>query len=102
MRYFVVTYIQKADGQFDESVQVVEKNLTNKINVTASVILDFKERKVVKARLAEAIPKDWDLIRNYYHSYYGVVIDQLEKAWPQEEQVPEDTKHEASSDQAST
>lgn len=102
MRYFVVTYIQKADGKFDESVQVVEKNLTNKINVTASVILDFKERKVIKARLNEAIPRDWELLRNYYHSVYGLVIDQLEKAWPQEEQVSEDTKHEASSDQAST
>ena len=102
VRYFVVTYIQKADGQFDESVQVVEKNLTNKINVTASVILDFKERKVVKARLSEAIPKDWELIRNYYYSFYGGVIDQLEKAWPLEEQVSEDETQETPPDQAST
>lgn len=85
VRYFVVTYIQKPDGKFDESVQVVEKNLTNKINVTANVILDFKESKVIKARLNESIPRDWNLLRNYFHQVYPQVIEQLELGWSKKE-----------------
>jgi hypothetical protein len=85
MRYFVVTYIQKPDGQYDEQVQVLERNLTNKVNITANVILDFKEKKVVKARLAEAIDRDWDLLRNYFHQVYPQVIEQLELGWSKKE-----------------
>ena len=94
MRYFVVTYIQKADGKFDESVQVVEKNLTNKINVTANVILDFKERQVVKARVTEAIPKDWYLLRNYFHQVYPQVIEQLELGWRKSEELKQESESE--------
>jgi len=85
VRYFVVTYIQKPDGQYDEQVQVLERNLTNKVNVTANVILDFKERTVVKARLNESIPRDWDLLRNYFHQVYPQVIEQLELGWSKKE-----------------
>lgn len=85
MRYFVVTYIQKPDGQYDEQVQVLERNLTNKVNVTANVILDFKEKKVVKARLNEALQRDWDLLRNYFHQVYPQVIEQLELGWSKKE-----------------
>lgn len=86
MRYFVVTYVLKPDGKFDEQVQVLEKNLTNKVNVTANVILDFKERKVVKARLNEAIDRNWDLLRNYFHQVYPQVIEQLELGWSKKEE----------------
>lgn len=85
MRYFVVTYIQKPDGQYDEQVSVLEKNLTNKVNVSANVILDFKEKKVVKARLNEALQRDWDLLRNYFHQVYPQVIEQLELGWSKKE-----------------
>lgn len=85
VRYFVVTYVLKPDGQYDEQVQVLERNLTNKINVTANVILDFKERKVVKARLNEKIDRDWDLLRNYFHQVYPQVIEQLELGWSKKE-----------------
>ena len=86
MRYFVVTYIQKPDGQYDEQVQVLERNLTNKVNVTANVILDFKEKKVVKARLNEALQRDWNLLRNYFHQVYPQVIEQLELGWSKKEE----------------
>jgi|14BtaG_2_1085337.scaffolds.fasta_scaffold04608_4 hypothetical protein len=79
MRYFVVTYIQKADGKWDESVQIAGKTLTNKLNVSANVILDFKEKVVVKARLEQALVRDFDLIRDYFYKIYPKVIDQLEK-----------------------
>ena len=85
MRYFVVTYIQKPDGQYDEQVSVLERNLTNKVNISANVILDFKEKKVVKARLNEALQRDWDLLRNYFHQVYPQVIEQLELGWTKKE-----------------
>jgi hypothetical protein len=86
VRYFVVTYIKKADGQYDESVQLVEEHLTNKINVTASIILDFKETKVLKARLEEPIERNWHLIRNYFYQIYPSIIDQIEKVWDKKEE----------------
>jgi hypothetical protein len=79
MRYFVVTYIQKADGKWDESVQIVDKSLTNKLNVSANVILDFKKNVVVKARLEQALVRDFDLIRDYFYKIYPKVIDELEQ-----------------------
>jgi hypothetical protein len=59
--------------------------LTNKVNVSANVILDFKEKKVVKARLNEALQRDWDLLRNYFHQVYPQVIEQLELGWTKKE-----------------
>ena len=79
MIYFVVTYIQKADGKWDESVQIVDKSLTNKLNVSANVILDFKKNVVVKARLEQALVRDFDLIRDYFYKLYPKVIDELEQ-----------------------
>jgi hypothetical protein len=42
VRYFVVTYYLKSDGQYDEAVQVVS-SLGKVISRTANVILDFEK-----------------------------------------------------------
>ena len=44
MRYLVIMYIKKPDGQVDEASTVV-KSLKSKDLAMASVILDFKEKK---------------------------------------------------------
>jgi hypothetical protein len=45
---------------------------------TASVILDFKELKVLKASLRDAtIPKDWDRIVGYYYPFYTKIMERL-------------------------
>jgi hypothetical protein len=80
-RYFAVTYILKADGKYDESVQLIEVRLTEYVNRTASIILDFKTKVVVKSRLDEPLVKDWDLIRNYFYGIYPSIIDDIEKSW---------------------
>jgi len=83
MRYFVVTYYLKQDGQYDEAVQVVS-SLGKVISRTANVILDFKEREVIKARMEQPIERDWDLIKDYYGKIYTQIIDSLEKSYPPE------------------
>jgi len=87
MRYFVVTYYLKADGRHDEAVQTVT-SLGKVLERSANVILDFKERRVIKARLEQPIEKNWDLIRDYYHKLYGQIIDSLEKSYPPENDAP--------------
>ena len=81
VRYFVVTYYLKQDGQYDEAVQVVS-SLGKVISRTANVILDFKEREVIKARMEQPIERDWTLIRDYYNKIYTQIISELEKNYP--------------------
>ena len=48
MRYLLVTYVKKANGQIDEQVGA-SRNLKERDIRTCNVILDFKEQKVEKA-----------------------------------------------------
>jgi len=80
VRYFVVTYYLKQDGQYDEAVQVVS-SLGKVISRTANVILDFKEQEVIKARMEQPIERDWTLIRDYYNKIYSQIISELEKQY---------------------
>ena len=83
MRYLVIPYILKPTGQSDESVRVEDK-LTKHHKTYANIILDFKTREVVKARMNEPIPRDWDKIYYYFVNIYPVIFNALENANPQE------------------
>lgn len=77
MRYFIVTYYRQPDGKTDEVV-ALDTRVRRRHLYSASVILDFKEQKVLKASLeGTVIPRDWDRIRDYYYQHYPEVIDQL-------------------------
>ena len=77
MRYLVITYYKKANGQTDEAMAVA-KNLKHRDLQMANVILDFKELKVLKAALRDtAIPKDWDRIVGYYYPFYPAIMERL-------------------------
>lgn len=79
MRYLILTYYKKADGQIDE-VMAVSKNLKTRDLQTANVILDFKELKVLKCSMGgEQVPKDWERIVGYYHQHYASTIERLFK-----------------------
>jgi len=82
MRYFIVTYISKPDGKYDEVIKVAEK-LTTKMVRSANIILDFKNRTVEKARLETPIQRDFTLIRDYFDKIYTQIIGELEKNYPQ-------------------
>jgi hypothetical protein len=79
MRYLILTYYRKPDGKIDESMAVSRRVKPSDLQ-TASVILDFKELKVVKASMGSTVvPRDWDRIVSYYHQHYASTIDRLFK-----------------------
>ena len=77
MRYLMLTYYTKPNGKIDESMTVTTR-VKPKDWQTASVILDFKELKVLKAALRDTtIPKDWDRIVGYYYQFYTNIMERL-------------------------
>ena len=77
MRYLLLTYFYQATGKIDEGMTVTNRVRTKDWQ-TASVILDFKEQKVLKASLREnTIPKDWDRIISYYYPFYPAIMERL-------------------------
>lgn len=77
MRYLLLTYFYQANGKIDEGM-TVSNNVRTKDWQTASVILDFKEQKVLKASLRDTtIPKDWERIVGYYYPFYTNIIERL-------------------------
>jgi hypothetical protein len=79
MKYLIITYYQKPTGQYDEAVAVSQR-LRDRDITTASVILDFSTRSVLKCSMnGVVVPKDFQRIRDFYHQYYDKHIDELEK-----------------------
>ena len=77
MRYLILTYYQKANGQIDE-VMAVAKNLKRSDHQTANVILDFKSQTVLKCSMdGKTVPKNWDRIVSYYYQHYAATIERL-------------------------
>ena len=85
MRDMIITYMTRAQGrgqktQQDELVQVAKRVRPRDLD-SASVILDFQTRSVLKSSVGDQVaPRDFQRIRDYYHQHYADVIDQLEKA----------------------
>ena len=77
MRYLVLTYYKKPNGETDETMAVT-KNLKARDLQCANVILDFKELKVIKATMGGTnVPKDFDKIVTYYMQFYEKTITRL-------------------------
>jgi hypothetical protein len=75
----MLTYYYQANGKIDEGMTVATR-IRTKDSQTASVILDFKELKVIKASLRDTtIPKDWDRIVGYYYPFYPAIMERLFK-----------------------
>lgn len=78
MRYLIIRYQRKPNGQMDELVEVA-KRLRMRDHSYAAVILDFKTRRVEKAHLdGMTVPKDFSRIRDFYHQHYSRLIEDLE------------------------
>lgn len=79
MRYLLITYLKKADGKIDEQV-TVSKNVKTRDIQTCNVIMDFKNRKVDKARI-DGLPMgdlDWGKFYTYFANLYPNIIERLE------------------------
>ncbi len=77
MRYLILTYYTKPNGQIDE-VMAVAKNLKTRDHQTANVILDFKTLSVLKCSMGGVqVPKDFNRIVEYYMKHYEATITRL-------------------------
>ena len=86
MRYFLVTYVKKPNGQIDEQV-ALSRNVKPKDIQTCNVIMDYKNRKIDKCVIDGMVQnREFDKLHEYYKAYYPNVIGQLEDENQQEGQ----------------
>ena len=79
MRYLIIYYYKKPNGQMDE-VAHMSQRIKPRDLATAAVIIDFKTQTVGNCSMGDVVvPRDWTRVRDFYHQYYAQVIDDLEK-----------------------
>jgi hypothetical protein len=77
MRYLLLTYYTKPNGQIDE-VMTVSTKIKTRDWQTANVILDFKEQKVLTASVrGMTATRDWDTVVSYYYTHYAATIERM-------------------------
>lgn len=80
MRYLLITYVRKPNGQIDEMV-TISKRLKQADIQTCNVILDYGKRKIDKCVIeGKVLDTDWDRMNEYYNKIYPTLISQLEKS----------------------
>lgn len=89
MRYLMIQYARQADGRIDEQVAFSKKVKTNDIQ-TMNVIMDYKDRKVMKCVIeSKVVPTTFENLDAYYREVYPSLIEQLERVQSAE---PKDKK----------
>lgn len=79
MRYLLLTFLRKPNGQIDELVHV-SKKLKNSDISTCNVILDYADNTIVKCVIeGKKLDTDWDRMNSYYKKIYPSLIEQLTK-----------------------
>jgi len=79
MRYLLITFFRKPNGQIDEQVSTSRKIKPSDLQ-TCNVILDFADKKVSKCIIeGKIVETDFDKMCEYYRKVYPALIDQLEK-----------------------
>lgn len=79
MRYLLITYLRKQNGQIDEQVEI-SRNLRPKDMQICNVVMDFKDKKVERCFIeGKTVSKEWSQLRDYYYTVYPEVIDRIEK-----------------------
>ena len=69
MRYFTAVYFKKKNGRYDEIAEFRDEIDKNTIAVN-NVVLDLKQKKVIKAQLSDGETKDFNVLYNYYKAAY--------------------------------
>ena len=79
MRYLIVTYLKKPNGQIDEQVEVGMRIKTRDIQM-ANIIMDFKEQKVEKCLIeGQVVTQEWEKLYEYYKKIYPAIVERLER-----------------------
>lgn len=80
MRYVTITFYKQKDGQIDEQIGFA-KRLKSSDQQTCNVILDYKERKVVKCVVeSKVLDTTFERMHDYYKQIYPTLIEQMELA----------------------
>ncbi len=75
----LITFFRKPGGQIDEQVGFSKKVRDADLQ-TCNVILDFKEKKVVKCVIeGKVTPTSFEKMHEYYKQIYPSLVEQLEK-----------------------
>jgi hypothetical protein len=79
VRYLLIVYVRKPNGQIDEQVSISKRVRPSDIQ-SCNVILDFAKKKIDKCVVeGKVVDTDWDRMIEYYKRVYPTLIDQLEK-----------------------
>ena len=79
MRYLLIVFVRKPNGQIDEQVSISKRLRTSDLQ-TCNVILDYAKKKVQKCVIeGQVVDTGWDKLNEYYKRVYPTLIDQLEK-----------------------
>ena len=87
MRYLLVTLLKNSNNQIDEQVGFSRRIRSHDLQ-TCNVILDYKERKVLKCVIdGRRLDTDFQRLHEYYSRVYPVLTHQLmaEHAAPTDE-----------------
>lgn len=77
MQYLIIKYIKTPDGKFNEQA-LVETKLRAKDYDTAAVILDYKNKKVLKAVIDnKVLPRNFERFDQYYKEFFPDVVGSL-------------------------
>ena len=79
MRYLLVTFLRKPNGQIDEQVAVSKKIKPSDLQ-SCNLILDYAKQKIEKCVVeGKTLDTDWIRMNDYYKKIYPNLIEQLEK-----------------------
>ncbi len=79
MRYLLIVFLRKPNGQIDEQVSISKRVRPADLQ-TCNVIMDFNKNKVEKCVIeGKIVDTNWTNLNEYYKRIYPTLVDQLEK-----------------------
>jgi len=77
MRYLLITYVRKPQGQIDEIVGFATKVRDKDYN-NCNVIVDYKDKKVLKCVIeGKKVETNFQLMDDYYRKVYPELIKKI-------------------------
>lgn len=85
MRYLLITFLKRPNGQIDEQVGLSKKVKPEEQRM-CNIIIDFQLKKVVKCVIdGKVVDTDYTRMVEYYKEFYPQIIEQLERIYPHEQ-----------------
>lgn len=82
MRYLLITFYRRPNGQIDEQARFV-KRCRNSDLANSNIILDYGKKVIDKCVVeGRKLDKSFDDLNNYYKKIYPKMVEILEKEGP--------------------